>query len=45
VLFVVTMMDKEHADFDAIYRQIKAGLTPRSSRSRCRWARARSSAA
>ncbi len=27
VLFVVTMMDKEHADFDAIYRQIKARLT------------------
>jgi elongation factor G len=45
VLFVVTMMDKEHADFDAIYRQIKARLTPRSSRSRCRSARARSSAA
>src|SRR3954471_15496459 len=27
VLFVVTMMDKEHADFDAIYGQIKAQLT------------------
>ena len=27
VLFVVTMMDKENADFDAIYRQIKARLT------------------
>jgi elongation factor G len=27
VLFVVTMMDKEHADFDAIYRQIKDRLT------------------
>src|SRR6476620_4527615 len=27
VLFVVTMMDKEHADFDAIYRQIKSRLT------------------
>ena len=27
VLFVVTMMDKEHADFDAIYAQIKARLT------------------
>ena len=27
VLFVVTMMDKEHADFDAIYRQIKTQLT------------------
>ena len=27
VLFVVTMMDKEHADFDAIYQQIKARLT------------------
>jgi elongation factor G len=29
VLFVVTMMDKEHADFDAIYQQIKAKLTSR----------------
>ena len=27
VLFVVTMMDKEHADFDAIYSQIKSRLT------------------
>ncbi|MEP6992149.1 MAG: elongation factor G [bacterium] len=27
VLFVVTMMDKEHADFDAIYQQIKQRLT------------------
>ncbi|CAN5200860.1 elongation factor G [soil metagenome] len=27
VLFVVTMMDKEHADFDAIYAQIKQRLT------------------
>ena len=27
VLFVVTMMDKEHADFDAIYQQIKSRLT------------------
>src|SRR5471032_1885228 len=27
VLFVVTMMDKEHADFDAIYQQIKTQLT------------------
>jgi elongation factor G len=27
VLFVVTMMDKEHADFDEIYAQIKAKLT------------------
>jgi elongation factor G len=27
VLFVVTMMDKEHADFDAIYQQIKTKLT------------------
>jgi elongation factor G len=27
VLFVVTMMDKEHANFDAIYQQIKAKLT------------------
>src|SRR5437868_8252781 len=27
VLFVVTMMDKEHADFDAIYDQIKTRLT------------------
>jgi elongation factor G len=29
VLFVITMMDKEHADFDAIYQQIKTRLTPR----------------
>ena len=27
VLFVVTMMDKEHADFDALYQQIKSRLT------------------
>ena len=27
MLFVVTMMDKEHADFDAIYQQIKSRLT------------------
>ena len=27
VLFVVSMMDKEHADFDRIYRQIKQRLT------------------
>ena len=27
VLFVVTMMDKEHADFDAIYHQIKSRLS------------------
>ena len=27
VLFVVTMMDKENADFDAIYQQIKSRLT------------------
>ncbi len=27
VLFVVTMMDKENADFDGLYRQIKARLT------------------
>ena len=27
VLFVVTAMDKEHADFDAIYTQIKTKLT------------------
>src|SRR6476469_10311945 len=27
VLFVVTMMDKEHADFDAIYRSIRTTLT------------------
>jgi elongation factor G len=27
VLFVVSMMDKEHADFDAIYAQIKSRLT------------------
>ncbi|HZF68317.1 MAG TPA: elongation factor G [Gemmatirosa sp.] len=29
VLFVVTMMDKEHADFDAIYHQIRERLTPK----------------
>lgn len=29
VLFVVTMMDKENADFDAVYRQIKERLTPK----------------
>jgi elongation factor G len=29
VLFVVTMMDKEHADFDAIYQQIRTKLTSR----------------
>src|SRR5215212_1805876 len=27
VLFVVNMMDKEHADFDRIYQQIKGRLT------------------
>ena len=27
VMFVVTMMDKEHADFDRIYQQIKTRLT------------------
>ncbi len=27
VLFVVTMMDKEHADFDGIYQQIKTRLS------------------
>ncbi len=27
VLFVVTMMDKEHADFDSVYQQIKSRLT------------------
>lgn len=27
VLFVVTMMDKESADFDAVYEQVKAQLT------------------
>src|SRR6187399_2650542 len=27
VLFVVSMMDKEHADFDRIYQQIKTRLT------------------
>src|SRR6476646_9865573 len=27
VLFVVTMMDKENADFDAIYQQVKSRLT------------------
>jgi elongation factor G len=29
VLFVVSMMDKEHADFDAIYQQIRTKLTSR----------------
>jgi elongation factor G len=29
VLFVVSMMDKEHADFDRIYQQIKRRLTSR----------------
>ena len=29
VLFAVTMMDKEYADFDRIYAQVKARLTPR----------------
>src|SRR6185436_16414261 len=29
VLFVVTMMEKEHADFDRIYQQIKTRLTPK----------------
>lgn len=29
VLFAVTMMDKEHADFDAAYRQIRDRLTPK----------------
>src|SRR5947207_3971108 len=29
VLFVVSMMDKEHADFDRIYQQIKTRLTPK----------------
>jgi elongation factor G len=27
VLFVVSMMDREHADFDAIYRQVRSRLT------------------
>ena len=27
VLFVITMMDKEHADFDKVYQQIKTRLT------------------
>jgi elongation factor G len=27
VLFVITMMDKEHADFDKVYQQIKSRLT------------------
>jgi elongation factor G len=27
VLFAVTMMDKEHADFDRVYREIKSRLT------------------
>ena len=29
VLFAITMMDKEHADFDALYQQIKTRLTPK----------------
>jgi elongation factor G len=29
VLFVVSMMDKEHADFDRIYQEIKERLTPK----------------
>ena len=29
VLFVVSMMDKEYADFDRIYQQIKERLTPK----------------
>src|SRR6476659_4933666 len=29
VLFVVSMMDKEHADFDRIYQQVKTRLTPK----------------
>lgn len=29
VLFVITMMDREHADFDGIYEQIKSRLTSR----------------
>ena len=29
VLFVVSMMDKEHANFDRIYQQIKQRLTPK----------------
>lgn len=29
VLFVVSMMDKEHADFDRAYEQIKQRLTPK----------------
>ncbi len=29
VMFIVTMMDKEHADFDAIYQQIRQRLTPK----------------
>src|SRR5687767_6805780 len=29
VLFVVSMMDKENADFDRIYQQIKQRLTPK----------------
>jgi len=29
VLFVVSMMDKEHADFDAAYESIRAQLTPK----------------
>jgi elongation factor G len=30
VLFVVSMMDKEHADFDAIWAQIRERLTPKA---------------
>ena len=29
VLFVITMMDKEHADFDRAYEDIRATLTPK----------------
>ncbi len=29
VLFVVSMMDKEHADFDRIYQQIRTRLSPK----------------
>src|SRR3712207_3651989 len=29
VLFVVTMMDKEHANFDRVYQDVKSKLTPK----------------
>ncbi|MBA3891047.1 MAG: elongation factor G [Gemmatimonadaceae bacterium] len=30
VLFVVSMMDKEHADFDQVFEDIRANLTPKA---------------